>query len=376
MPMNGCEQRPRPGSGSPSRARTPRGPSRGPGSSAAGTGRSSQRMPNDSSTMNEPQPIAVSAAFEVAWLKGSVLLVGRSYSGARRVRSTDGSQGSRARLPRHGAIGPRKMPSGHGLSFFGYIATLPRGRRRGPRASGGAWMSHPIEIILTRQLAEYLSVPLFLVDSKGDLLFYNEPAESILGQRFEETGAMPAEEWSTIFTPVDEQGQPIPPDDLPLMITLSQPAAGLQAASHRRTGRRSVAHDRGDVDPDHRPAGRVPGRRGAVLGARRMMRVTLFGTRGSMPAPGPEHRALRRQHAIGRGARRATARCWCSMPAPASAGSARDIPPRHHAHRHPADPPAHGPHPGARLLRAALPSRRSRSTSGVRPAARCRSRRA
>jgi hypothetical protein len=82
-------------------------------------------------------------------------------------------------------------------------------------------MTHPIEIILTRQLAEYLSVPLLLVDSKGNLLFYNEPAEAILGQRFEDTGGMPVEQWSRSFTAVDEEGQAIAPDDLPLMITLS-----------------------------------------------------------------------------------------------------------------------------------------------------------
>jgi PAS domain-containing protein len=82
-------------------------------------------------------------------------------------------------------------------------------------------MALPIQIILIRQLAGYISVPLFLVDPKGDLLFYNEPAEVILGQRFEETGAMPAETWSKAFTPVDEQGLPMPPEDLPLMIALT-----------------------------------------------------------------------------------------------------------------------------------------------------------
>ena len=79
-------------------------------------------------------------------------------------------------------------------------------------------MAHPIQIILTRQLAGYLSVPLFLVDPSGTLLFYNEPAEGILGRRFEETGAMSAEEWSSAFTPLDEGGQPIPPEQLPLRI--------------------------------------------------------------------------------------------------------------------------------------------------------------
>jgi PAS domain-containing protein len=81
-------------------------------------------------------------------------------------------------------------------------------------------MTHPIQIILTRQLASYIGVPLFLVDPKGNLLFYNEPAETILGRRFDETGAMPAEEWSTVFTPVDDEGQPIAPNDVPLMVTL------------------------------------------------------------------------------------------------------------------------------------------------------------
>ena len=55
-------------------------------------------------------------------------------------------------------------------------------------------MAQPIQIILMRQLAGYLSVPLFLVGPNGDLLFYNEPAEAILGRRFDETGAMSAKE--------------------------------------------------------------------------------------------------------------------------------------------------------------------------------------
>jgi hypothetical protein len=90
-------------------------------------------------------------------------------------------------------------------------------------------MSHPIEIILTRQLAEYLSVPLLLVDSKGDLLFYNEPAESILGRRFEDTGPMPAGEWPSIITALDDQGRPVAPDELPPMTTLAT-----RLPAHRR----------------------------------------------------------------------------------------------------------------------------------------------
>jgi PAS domain-containing protein len=82
-------------------------------------------------------------------------------------------------------------------------------------------MSHPIQIILVRQLAAYLSVPLFLVDSKGNLLFYNEPAEAIQGSRFDETGVMSLEEWSSAINRFDDEEQAIPLEDLPLMITLT-----------------------------------------------------------------------------------------------------------------------------------------------------------
>ena len=46
--------------------------------------------------------------------------------------------------------------------------------------------SYEIEIILNRQLADCLSIPVFITDTAGDLIFYNEPAEQILGKRFEE----------------------------------------------------------------------------------------------------------------------------------------------------------------------------------------------
>jgi PAS domain-containing protein len=78
----------------------------------------------------------------------------------------------------------------------------------------------PIEIILTRQLAESLAVAVFLVDADGNLLFYNEPAEVILGQRFEDTGFMTADVWGSIFALTDTAGVPVAAEDLPLSRTL------------------------------------------------------------------------------------------------------------------------------------------------------------
>jgi PAS domain-containing protein len=82
-------------------------------------------------------------------------------------------------------------------------------------------MALPIQIILLRQLAGYLGVPMLLTDPKGDLLFYNEPAEALIGMRFEETGAIAAETWISMFRRVDEQGLPIAPADLPLVVALT-----------------------------------------------------------------------------------------------------------------------------------------------------------
>lgn len=79
-----------------------------------------------------------------------------------------------------------------------------------------------IELILSRHWASYLETPIFLVDPDGNLLYYNEPAEPILGHRFSETGMMTAAEWSTIYRITDERHQPLDPADIPLSIALRE----------------------------------------------------------------------------------------------------------------------------------------------------------
>ena len=79
-----------------------------------------------------------------------------------------------------------------------------------------------IEVILARHLAEYLAMPIFIVNPDGDLIFYNEPAETVLGTRYAETGVMPAAEWSTAFHAMDQERSLLPPDELPLMIALAK----------------------------------------------------------------------------------------------------------------------------------------------------------
>ena len=81
--------------------------------------------------------------------------------------------------------------------------------------------AYEIEIILNRQLADCLSIPVFITDTIGNLIFYNEPAEIILETRFEETGEMKVEMWSTIFKPLDDEGNSLAPENLPLVQTLN-----------------------------------------------------------------------------------------------------------------------------------------------------------
>ena len=82
--------------------------------------------------------------------------------------------------------------------------------------------ANEIEIILSRQWADCLSIPVFIIDTIGNLIFYNEPAEELLGLRFEERGMLPVTEWSTIFKPQDEHGNLISPQELPLVKTLEK----------------------------------------------------------------------------------------------------------------------------------------------------------
>jgi PAS domain-containing protein len=75
-------------------------------------------------------------------------------------------------------------------------------------------------MILMRQLAAYLAMPIMLFDPEGTVLFYNEPAEGILGRRFDETGEMSLEEWYEIHELTAEDGSPLPLDERPLVIAL------------------------------------------------------------------------------------------------------------------------------------------------------------
>lgn len=65
-------------------------------------------------------------------------------------------------------------------------------------------------------------MPIGIVDTEGTLIFYNEQAEGILNQRFEETGDMPAKEWTQIFAVADENRNLLPLAEWPLVLAYTK----------------------------------------------------------------------------------------------------------------------------------------------------------
>jgi PAS domain-containing protein len=83
---------------------------------------------------------------------------------------------------------------------------------------------YEVELILARQLAGALAVPVLLVDSRADTVFFNEPAGDLFGRRFDEVNALTFEERTSLLAPRLADGRPLPVDALP----------GMQAMRDRR----------------------------------------------------------------------------------------------------------------------------------------------
>jgi PAS domain-containing protein len=75
-------------------------------------------------------------------------------------------------------------------------------------------------LILARDFASRLATAVFLVDSQGGLIYYNEAAERVLGRPYVEGTSMDAAEWSTAFQPMEEDGTKLPWEGTPLGVAI------------------------------------------------------------------------------------------------------------------------------------------------------------
>jgi PAS domain-containing protein len=80
-------------------------------------------------------------------------------------------------------------------------------------------------LIILRQLASYLDMPVFLIDASGALIYFNEPAEPLLGLRFDEVGELSMPDWLAEFRPGDEAGRAFEAAAVPLVIALREARA-------------------------------------------------------------------------------------------------------------------------------------------------------
>jgi len=118
----------------------------------------------------------------------------------------------------------------------------------------------PLELILARNFLTSLSTPAFLVDGGGGLLFYNEAAGALLGISFEESGRMPAEEWSHSMGPFDEDGNPIPIEELPTTKALRK-----GRPAHGRFEIRSAKGEQYEIESSALPIVAEGGQEGAMV---------------------------------------------------------------------------------------------------------------
>ena len=136
------------------------------------------------------------------------------------------------------------------------------------------------------------------------MVFYNEAAGALLGRSFEDAGRMSPEEWISTFGPFDEDGKPIPLDDLPITqaVREGRPAHGVFRI-------RSAGGTEHEIESSTFPiVASEEGSSGAMIlfwpldaNARRggaAMKVKVWGARGSVPVPGAEDEPLRRQHLL------------------------------------------------------------------------------
>lgn len=75
-------------------------------------------------------------------------------------------------------------------------------------------------LILAREFASKLATPVFIADAAGDLVYFNEPAEAVLGRTYAEAGEMSAGEWASMFQVEELDGTSMPLESMPGGIAL------------------------------------------------------------------------------------------------------------------------------------------------------------
>ena len=63
---------------------------------------------------------------------------------------------------------------------------------------------------------------MFILDETGVVVFFNEPAEAMLGRTYSESGEMSGAEWRRFLAPEASDGRPLPLEELPSAIAFRE----------------------------------------------------------------------------------------------------------------------------------------------------------
>ena len=77
-------------------------------------------------------------------------------------------------------------------------------------------------LILAREFASNLATPTLIADADGQLVFFNEAAEQVVGRTFAEAGEMPLEELAASVAPRTNEAEAMPPEQRPTRIALDK----------------------------------------------------------------------------------------------------------------------------------------------------------
>ena len=84
-------------------------------------------------------------------------------------------------------------------------------------------------LILARELASNLATPTLIADEQGNVVFYNEAAEAVMGSPFSEMGEVGIDDLAESFSPRTPEGKRLPVEGLPGRVALDE-----RRASHVR----------------------------------------------------------------------------------------------------------------------------------------------
>jgi PAS domain-containing protein len=120
--------------------------------------------------------------------------------------------------------------------FWNEAVVLPRAPEYGMRLEDaeGAWQARAVRqgrpqslvLILARELASNLATSIYVTDSDGTLVYFNEPAERIGGRSFAEAGEMSIRQWAELLRPRSVDGTALPLWEMPggIAFTRRRPA--------------------------------------------------------------------------------------------------------------------------------------------------------